>query len=416
MNMYLVVILSILIVHYGLDLIVEILNVRHVCLDVPQEFRGYYDDEKYRRSQKYLKDRTVFSLVSSGFFLAVTIAFILTGGFNWIDQWARGFGQGSIVTGLIFAAALFLGLRILHIPFSLYSTFVIEEKYGFNRTTAKTFVTDFIKDILLTAVFGSAVFIAVVWFFESTGRWGWLYCWGFLVLYELFYYFIYPVAILPLFNKFIPLEEGELKTQIEEYARDQRFALAGIFTMDGSRRSAKSNAFFTGFGKFRRIALFDTLIKQHTTEELVSVLAHEIGHYKKKHILKHIGLSILSMGLMLYVLSFLINNPGLFSAFAMEQFSVYASLFFFGFLYAPISFVLGIMTMAISRRHEYQADRFAVMTYKKPQAMIDALKKLTVDNLSNLTPHPAKVFLEYSHPPVLKRIEAIKNINIGEIQ
>ncbi len=414
MNIYLIVILGILIVHYGLDLIVETLNVRHGSHALPDEFKGYYDDQKYRRSQEYLKERTVFSLVTGGFFLLVTITFIILGGFNYVDQWARGITQGQILTGLVFAAVIILGMRILQIPFSLYNTFIIEEKYGFNRTTPKVFVTDFFKGILLTVLFGSIAFSAVIWFFQTSGQWGWLYCWGFIVLYELFFYFIYPVAILPLFNKFTPLEKGDLRTQIEEYARDQNFALAGIFTMDGSRRSSKSNAFFTGFGKFRRIALFDTLIKQHTTQELVAVLAHEIGHYKKKHILKHIAMSIFSAGLMFYVLSLLINNPGLFAAFKMEELSIYAGLFFFGFLYTPISFVLGVVTMAVSRRHEYQADRFAAQTYRNPEAMINALKKLSVHNLSNLTPHPAKVFLEYSHPPVLKRIEAIKKLAIRD--
>jgi STE24 endopeptidase len=213
---------------------------------------------------------------------------------------------------------------------------------------------------------------------------------------------------MPLFNKYTPLEDGELKTAIEHYAKEQKFALAGVFKMDASRRSTKSNAFFTGFGKFRRIALFDTLIQKHTTDELVSVLAHEIGHYKKKHFIKGIILSVITTGIMFFILSFFINNKGLFDAFKMQNLSIYASLVFFGFLYSPINLFISIFSNIISRRHEYEADNFAITTYKKPESFITALKKLTVDNLSNLTPHPLKVFLDYSHPPVLKRIEAIR--------
>jgi STE24 endopeptidase len=220
-------------------------------------------------------------------------------------------------------------------------------------------------------------------------------------------------VILPLFNKFIPLEESELKTAIQNYAKEQNFALAGIFKIDASRRSTKSNAFFTGFGKFRRVALFDTLIQKHTIDELVSVLAHEIGHYKKKHFLKGMLLSIITTGLMLFVLSFFISNNGLFAAFRMQHLSIYASLIFFGFLYSPINFILSTFSNVISRKHEYEADKFAVLTYRKPQSAITALKKLTVDNLSNLTPHPLKIFLDYSHPPILKRISAIKKLELS---
>jgi STE24 endopeptidase len=215
---------------------------------------------------------------------------------------------------------------------------------------------------------------------------------------------------MPLFNKYTPLEEGELKSAIENYAKEQKFALAGIFKMDASKRSTKSNAFFTGFGKFRRIALFDTLIQKHTTDELVSVLAHEIGHYKKRHFIKGIILSVITTGIMFFILSFFINNKGLFDAFKMQNLSIYASLVFFGFLYSPINLFISIFSNIISRKHEYEADSFAVETYKKPESFITALKKLTVDNLSNLTPHPLKVFLDYSHPPILKRIEQIRRI------
>jgi len=408
MNVFLIIILFILIGDYALGLVVDALNVKHLKTDLPGAFSGYYDGEKYKKSQQYLKENTRFELITGAITTPAVIAFILLGGFNWVDQWSRSFHWGPTVTGLIFAAILLFGSQILSLPFSIYGTFVIEEKYGFNKTTPKTFVLDILKGWLLAIVIGAPVFSAILWFFGQTGPMAWAYCWGALTVIQVFLMFIAPVVIMPIFNKFVPLEEGELKSAIEDYAKKQRFKMKGVFSMDGSKRSTKSNAFFTGFGRFRRIVLFDTLISKHTTEELVSILAHEMGHYKKKHILKSIIISILSTGLMFYILSIFMNNPALFGAFQMEHISIYASLFFFGFLYAPIEMILSIFGNMLSRHHEYEADAWAVRTYQRPQSMIAALKKLSVDNLSNLTPHPLKVFLSYSHPPVLERIRAIQ--------
>ena len=407
---FLIIILTILIGEYLLNLIVDTKNVRYLKTDLPEEFSGYYDREKYRKSQEYLKENTRFGLITDSIATPVTIAFILLGGFNLVDQFARSFHLGTIPTGLIFAGVLMLGSQLMAIPFSIYSTFVIEEKYGFNKTTPRTFVLDILKAWVLTAVIGGILFSAVLWFFKEAGPWAWAYCWIAVTLFQIFLLFVAPVVIMPIFNKFTPLEDGELRAAIEEYAKKQDFKLKGVFTMDGSRRSTKSNAFFTGFGRFRRIVLFDTLIEKQTADELVSVLAHEMGHYKKKHILKSIVISILTTGLMFYILSIFMNNRELFAAFRMQHISIYASLFFFGFLYAPIEIVLSIFGNILSRRHEYEADGYAVATYRKPQSMITALKKLSVDNLSNLTPHPLKVFLTYSHPPVLERIRAIRRL------
>ena len=408
MNGYLIFILAILIGSYILDVVVEMLNIRHLKTELPEEFVGYYDAEKYQTSQRYLKENTRFGLITDTVFTPLTIAFILLGGFNYVDTLARSFNFGPIPTGLIFSGILLLASQLLHIPFSVYGTFVIEEKYGFNRTTVKTFILDILKGWLLTALIGGIVFSVILWFFEKAGTWAWLYCWGAVTAIQLFLTFIAPVVIMPLFNKFIPLEDGELKSVIEAYARAQAFKMKGVFKMDASRRSTKSNAYFTGFGRFRRIVLFDTLIAKHTVDELVSVLAHEMGHYRKKHILTSILISIATTGLMFCILSLFINNTGLFAAFRMEHPSVYASLLFFGFLYTPIEMVLSIAGTMLSRKHEYEADAYSVTTYRKPEAMITALKKLSVDNLSNLTPHPLKVFLSYSHPPVLERIQAIR--------
>ncbi|MCF7907703.1 MAG: M48 family metallopeptidase [Candidatus Omnitrophica bacterium] len=411
MNPYLVIILAILIGEYVLRVTVEMLNISSVGFSLPAEFEGYYNPEDYSRSQKYLKENTYFSLIQKTVFTTVVIIFILSGGFNLVDRISRDLSSNIEFSGLIFAGIIVFGLQIIEIPFSIYQTFVIEEKYGFNKTTVKTFITDLIKNwILLVIIAGPAFYLIVRLFVEFSDQGAWLWCWLATVLLSTFFIFIAPVLILPLFNKFTPLEDGELKKAVSDYANSQKFKIKGIFKIDGSRRSSKSNAFFTGLGKSRRIALFDTLIQKHTTEEIVSVLAHEVGHYKKKHIIKRLLLSALTKGLMFYLLSFFIKNPGLFNAFRMDEISVYAGLIFFSFLYTPISFIFSIFGNLLSRKHEYEADRYAVRTYQNPEAFISALKKLTVNNLSNLSPHRLKVFLDYSHPPVLKRVEAIRKM------
>jgi len=256
---------------------------------------------------------------------------------------------------------------------------------------------------------GAGVFSVILWFFAWSDL-AWLYCWGAVTLIQGVVTLVAPVLIMPLFNKYEPLEDGELKDSIEAYAAEQQFQMKGLFTMDGSRRSNKSNAFFTGFGRFRRIVLYDTLINNHGVEELTAIVAHEMGHYKRRHIAKFMVVSVLTSGLMFYLLSFFIENAGLFAAFRMEQTSIYASLIFFGFLYAPIASLIGIATHAASRRYEFEADRYAVETYGQREAFITALKKLSVDNLANLTPHALKVMLYYSHPPILQRIAAIRRL------
>lgn len=409
MNEYIVIILAVIGGRYVLEVVTDWLNSRHVGETLPPEFQGYYDAQKYKTSQNYLRENTRFGLLSNTLKTTFTVAFILLGGFNFVDtNIARSFAAPPLVTGLVFAASLMVLSKLLNLPFALYDTFVIEEKYGFNKTTPKVFALDTVKSFLLTLVIGGAVFLLVLWFFRTAGPLAWLYCWAAVVAFQIFMMFVAPYVIMPLFNKFEPLEEGELKSEIENYARKQNFKMKGVFKMDGSKRSTKSNAFFTGFGSSRRIVLFDTLIQKHTVRELVAILAHEMGHYKKKHILSAILRSVAASAVMFFLLSLFIKNERLFEAFGMEHLSVYASLFFFGFLYVPIAFILGIIESAISRRHEYQADAYAVETYGDPEALITGLKKLTVENLSNLTPHPLKVFLSYSHPPVLERIKAIR--------
>ncbi len=409
MNGYLVFILAVILTGFCLEVLVALLNLRALQPVLPQEFADVFDKEKYAQSQKYTRATTRFGLLQNSIMTPVTILFILLGGFNWVDSLARSLDPGPIITGLIFTGLLMFLSGLVGLPFSMYMTFVIEERFGFNKTTVRTFILDMFKSILLGVLIGGPILALILWFFETGGELAWLYCWLIVVGFMFIMQFLAPIAIMPLFNKFTPLEKGELKDSITDYAGKQGFKMKGIYTMDGSKRSTKLNAFFTGFGKFRRIVFFDTLMEKLSTHEIVAVLAHEMGHYQKKHIFKMMAASILQMGIMFYILSLFINNKGLFAAFGMEHLSIYASLIFFGFLYSPISMILGIVVNITSRRHEYEADAFAASTTSRPQDLASGLKKLSVANLATLTPHPLHVFLNYSHPPILARIKALQS-------
>lgn len=408
MNPYLIFVLAVLILHYLLDMLADILDVRSSRQEPPTEFDGFYDTEKYAKARNYLREQTRLGIVDETVHIAITILFILVGGFNLVDRLARAPGWGEVGTGLIFAGILMIAGRLLALPGDIYGTFVIEQKYGFNKTTRATFVADFFKSLGLGALLGGAVLALIVWLFLRTGPGAWVYCWIAVMIFQLAVIFAAPYLILPIFNKFTPLEEGELRDAIENYAASQRFTMKGVFKMDGSRRSSKSNAFFTGLGRSRRIVLLDTIVDKHPVSELVAVIAHEMGHYKLKHIPLAIVRSWALSGLLLFLMSRFIRHEGLFAAFHMDQLSVYASLVFFGFLFTPIATVISILEHYLSRRHEYEADEFSVRTTGDPEAMIASLKRLVVDNLSTLTPHPLKVFLGYSHPPIVERIAAIR--------
>ncbi len=406
MNPYLIIILSLLVAGWLLDWIVEHLNLRHVSTRIPAAFEGVYDTDKYARSQRYLRDNTRLQQMQSNLMLPLTIAFILLGGFRWINDVAMSLSDSMIGQGLVFIGIVVLLSSLAGLPFGIYDTFVIEERYGFNRTTPKTFVLDILKGILLAVLLGAPILALILWIFDTVPH-AWFWAWAIMSLIQLLFVFVAPVLILPLFNKFIPLESGELRDRLAAYAAEQRYRLNGIFKIDGSRRSTKSNAYFTGFGKTKRIALFDTLIERHSVDELVCILAHEVGHCKLGHLRKRVMMSLLTSLLMFMVLAIFIRQPGLYQAFGLDQTPLYAGFVFFGFIYTPVSMLLGIVSNAVSRKHEYAADAFAVRTTGRAKDMISALKRLSVDNLSNLTPHPLKVFLDYSHPPVLKRINAV---------
>ena len=408
MNVYAIIILATLLVDFSLNVVADMLNLRTLRPELPAAFQDVYDADAYRKSQAYTRVQTQFGWVTGTFSLLVTLIFWFAGGFPALDHLVGGWVSGPIWSGLLYIGLLMLGRTLLSIPFSIYSTFTLEARFGFNQTTPWTFITDMLKGFGLAILLGGPLLAGILAFFAYAGHYAWLYCWGVTTAFMLAVQFIAPSWIMPLFNTFKPLDPGALKEALFAYAQRVGFPLKDVFVMDGSRRSSKSNAFFSGFGKSKRIALFDTLIDQLTNAELVAVLAHEIGHYKKKHVIKGMLLSIAHMGVMFFLLSIFMTHEGLFRAFSMNQPSIYAGMIFFGLLYAPVELLLSIAMSLFSRRHEYEADRFATQTGDNPEALVQGLQKLSLHNLSNLTPHPFYVFLNYSHPPVLERIQAIR--------
>ena len=404
---YYLIIIFALAVEYLLSTVSSILDMGNIVEEVPADFQDVYDREKYARSQSYLRDRTRFGIFSSTFSLLLILVVIHTGLFGVLDQFVRVQTIQPILAGLLFFGIIFIIQDIISLPFSIYSTFVIEEKFEFNRTTPKTFVIDKLKGYALTVILGSAVIVPILFFFERFGPRGWWIAWGLVTLFMIAVQPLFVHVIAPLFNKFTPLEEGELRTAIEEYSEKVKFPIGRIDVMDGSKRSGHSNAYFSGLGKSRRIALFDTLLEKHTTEEIISVVAHEVGHYKRKHIIKGTALGILETGVMLFIFNLIMKDAALFSVFGVSDISVYGGLVFFAMLYAPVSMITSLLTTAVSRKNEFEADTFSLETTKNPQALVNMLKGLAANNLAHLTPHPLKVFLSYSHPPVISRIAAV---------
>jgi STE24 endopeptidase len=416
MNTIGIAVLAFLILNALLNLVADILNLSRLGGDLPQTFAGWYEPGQYRRSQAYLRQNTRFGWIVGTFDLSLLLIFWFCGGFPELDAWVRGLNLSPVLSGLIYIGILVALKTVISQPFDAYATFGIEARYGFNRTTWRTYLMDRVKGLILGILLGVPILAAVLFFFQYAGDHAWWLCWLLTVVFMLLVHYIAPTWIMPLFNRFEPLAPGELRDAITAYAQRIDFALDNIFVMDGSKRSTKANAFFTGYGRHRRIVLFDTLIRKHATDELVAVLAHEMGHYKQHHIHKMMVITILQSGLMFYILSWFITYPGLFQAFYVTQPSIYAGLIFFGMLYTPIDTLLSMVVHAVSRQHEYAADRFAVMTESKGKFLATALKKLTVDNLSNLQPHPFYVFLNYSHPPVAQRVEAIEKMKVGKYE
>ena len=386
--------------------ILEELNRKSWAHKVPERLADVYPQEKFEKQKQYRKVNHRFGKISSTFSLVVLLVFLWYHGFAWVDETVRQFTGHWLWRPLFFFGAMGLASFIIGLPFSVYQTFVIEERFGFNKTTPKTFVLDQIKGLLLGAIIGGVLLGLIVWFYEFAGRWFWLYAWAGLSLFMIFFSKFYTTLILPLFNKQTPLEEGELRTAIEEMSKKAGFTLENVYVMDGSKRSTKANAFFSGFGKNKRIVLFDTLINDLETPEIVAVLAHEIGHYRLRHIIWSTVLSILQTGLTLFLLGWFVNEPALSQALGVEEPVFHIGLIGFAILYSPVSEILGLGMTIFSRRNEYQADAFAAK-YADARALQSALKKISANALSNPTPHPWYVFFNYSHPPLLKRLEAL---------
>ncbi|MBI89033.1 MAG: peptidase M48 [Candidatus Marinimicrobia bacterium] len=405
---YYYIIIGALMFEYVLSTLSGILNMNSITKEIPEGFKDHYDEDKYSKSQSYLKDKTRFGLFSGTFSLVVTLFVIHAEIFGILDVFVRQNASHPITSGLIFFGVLFIINDIINLPFSIYSTFVIEEKYGFNKTNWKTFLTDKLKGYGLTVVLGTIIISPILYFFNVYGANGWWIAWIIITGFMIAIQPLFVHVIAPMFNKFEALQEGELRTAIESFANKVNFPIGRIDVMDGSKRSAHSNAYFSGFGKSRRIALFDTLLDKHSTDEIVSVVAHEVGHYKLKHVISGTILGIIEVGIMLYIFNYFMLDEELFGVFGVNELSVYCGLVFFGMLYAPVSLVTSLITTAISRKNEFEADAYALETTQKPEPLISMLKGLAASNLSHLTPHPFIVFLSYSHPPVSDRIAAIE--------
>ncbi len=401
------IIVGIILFDYVLERLLDYLNSTRWSNALPAALEGIYDAEKYRKSQDYTRIKTKFSTIVASFSLAAMLIMLFFNGFAFLDQFVRGFTSQPILMSLMFFGILGFAADLLSTPFSIYSTFHIEEKFGFNKTRPRTFILDKLKGWILGALIGGGLLAFIVWIYESTGSWFWIISWGAISAFMIFMAMFYSNLIVPLFNKQTPLEDGELKDAIIAFTKKTGFKIKNVYVIDGSKRSSKSNAYFSGFGPKRRIVLYDTLIKDHTTDELVAILAHEIGHYKKKHTTTGIIIGILQTGLMLYVLSLFIGNPVLSEALGAKEGSFHMGVLAFGLLYSPLSLILGLIMNVVSRKNEFAADRYAGEN-SNADALSLALKKLSVNNLSNLRPHPVYVFFYYSHPPLLKRLAALK--------
>ncbi|MEP2238971.1 MAG: M48 family metallopeptidase [Maribacter sp.] len=400
-------ILFILIAEFVLATVMNYLNAKRFKDPIPEDLIDVYNSDEYEKSQAYKLTNYKFSVFTSIFSLLLILSFLLFGGFAYVDSIAQNQSDNIILQALIFFGIIMIGSDIINIPFSYYQTFVIEEKFGFNKTTLSTFFLDKLKQWAMTIIVGGAILSLVIWFFQWAGTNFWLYTWALVAVFTLFMNVFYSKLIVPLFNKQEPLEPGSLKEKIENYAAQVGFDLQNIFVINGSKRSTKANAYFSGFGKEKRVTLYDTLINDLEEEEIVAVLAHEIGHYKRKHIIYNLATSILLTGLMLLVLSLFINNPEVSLAIGVDRPSFHAALIGFGILYSPISEITGLLMNHFSRKFEYQADDYAKNTYAA-LPLVTSLKKLSKNSLSNLTPHPAYVFMHYSHPPLIDRIRNLK--------
>ena len=404
------ILITILLIKFVIDSVLNHLNAKHFNDTLPNDVSDVYEINEYQKSQTYKRTNHNFSKITSLFSLITTLLFFFFNGFFIVDEIARGFSNNIIIITLIFFGIIIVGSDIISIPFSLYKTFVIEEKFGFNKTTKKIFFLDKIKGLLMTIILGGSILSIITWFYEFTGNYFWIYSWLLISSFSVFLNMFYSKLIVPLFNKQTILEEGDLKNDIIKYVNSVGFKAHDIYVLNGSKRSTKANAYFSGFGNQKRITLYDTLINDLENDEIVAVLAHEVGHYKRKHIFYNLTLSIILTGFALFVLSLFIKTPVLSLALGVSLPSFHIGLIAFGILYSPVSQILGIFMNYMSRKFEYQADNYAKNTFSA-SPLISSLKKLSKNSLSNLTPHYLYVFFHFSHPTLLERIKNLKKIN-----
>ncbi|MBN1927231.1 MAG: M48 family metallopeptidase [Prolixibacteraceae bacterium] len=400
-------ILAIVVLDFLFERLLDYLNSKHWSDKIPDSLKSVLNKEAYQKSQAYKKTNYKFGILTSSFSFLLIMIMLLIEGFAWVNNLSLGFSNNVIVSALIFFAILGLGADILTTPFSVYDTFVIEERFGFNKTKPKTFILDKLKSWLLTAILGGGILSFIIFIWTKTENIFWVLAWGAVTLISLFMTMFYSSLIVPLFNKQTPLEDGELKTAIEAFAMKAGFGLKNIFVIDGSKRSSKANAYFTGFGPRKRVVLYDTLIQDLSSNEIVAVLAHEIGHYKKRHMIWGLLGGILQTGIMLYLFSIFISNPALSGALGVDKPNFHIGMVAFGILYTPLSFLTGIATNILSRKNEYEADAYAA-GFGLGNDLAAGLKKLSVKNLSNLTPHPLYVFFNYSHPTLIQRLKRLE--------
>jgi STE24 endopeptidase len=401
------VIVGLVLASFFMEVFLEYLNSTRRSPELPDELRDIYDEHKYRKSVEYEQIKHRFSLVRGGFGLILILAMLFFGGFAMLDELAREISGNRVIIALVFFGIIMVGSDILNMPFDWYGTFVIEERFGFNKSTPRIFAADKLKGWILGIIIGGGLLGLVTWFYYQTAEWFFIYAFALVTLFMLFMNLFYSTLIVPLFNKQTPLKDGRLRDEISALSTRTGFRLDDVFVIDGSKRSTKANAYFAGLGKKKRIVLYDTLIEDLPVNHILGVLAHEIGHYKKKHVVSNIFISLVTTAITLYLLSIMVANPALSAALGANQPSFHMGLIAFGILYSPVSAIFGIANNWISRKNEYEADRFAA-EHHSARDLADALKKLSVKNLSNLQPHPVYVFVHYSHPPLLQRLDALK--------
>lgn len=417
MNLLALLILISLFLLWHLEFIATLLNLKSFPTSPPPELGKLMDQEKLDRARSYLSVNSRFDILQASVSLTLLLAFWWLGGFPFLDTLARSLSENVVIAGLVFLAALFLAQNLISLPFDAYETFVIEEKFGFNKSTTATFISDRLKGLVLSALLGLPLAAGILWIFQEVPN-AWLWAWAFVTAFQLILTYLAPSLILPLFNKFTPMPDGELKNAIHALGVKCGFPLEGVYEIDGSKRSTKANAYFTGFGKHKKIALFDTLTEKSTTPELLAILAHEIGHFRLGHIRQRLGVGILQMALIFFLIGLATDPNGQFArqlhdAFGVAEISPHAGLVFFTILLEPASKLLSVLANAWSRKHEFEADAYAAQSTGTPEALASALRKLSSDHLSHPSPHKLRVVLDYSHPPLLQRLQALEKANVS---